>query len=54
METKDYVFENWMKEAYEDTKSSRDKMMILLLREMNGSLARIVELLESQGRVRPS
>lgn len=32
----------------------KDKMIVELLEEMNGHLARIVELIEAQGRVRPS
>jgi len=33
---------------------AKDKAVVDLLEEMNEKLARIVELLESQGRVRPS
>lgn len=33
---------------------AKDKAVVKLLKEMNEKLARIVELLESQGRIRPS
>jgi hypothetical protein len=33
---------------------SKDKLVVDLLEEMNDKLARIIELLESQGRIRPS
>lgn len=32
----------------------KDKVMVELLEEMNDHLIRIIELLEGQGRVRPS
>jgi hypothetical protein len=33
---------------------SKDKAVVELLEEMNDKLARIIDLLEGQGRVRPS
>ena len=33
---------------------NKDKLVVKLLEEMNDKLARIIDLLESQGRIRPS
>lgn len=47
-ETKDLVYEQWIKDAFEDGSAKQQRTLMIQL------LARIVELLESQGRVRPS
>jgi hypothetical protein len=50
-DTPDYVYQNWLKESYEGSKNVK---IIYLLESMNRHLERISELLEAQGRVRPS
>ena len=47
-ETPDLVYQNWIKDAYEEGSAKEQRAMMIAL------LSRIVELLESQGRVRPS
>lgn len=49
----DYVYQNWLKDAYQKTVPT-DQGTIQLLQQMNRNLERIIELLERQGRVRPS
>jgi len=47
-ETKNLAYDQWIKDAFENGSAQEQRAMMIQL------LARIVELLENQGRVRPS
>lgn len=53
-ETPDYVYQNWIKEAFDETAGKSQKTQIKILESIDDKLARMIELLEGQGRVRPS